>query len=55
MIELDRNIGHKSVTSINEFFIDRDELYHQVYQYIHEMDKLFAADLSVDGAAEIWV
>ena len=38
MIELDRNIGHKSVMSICELFIDRYEPYHLLYQAIHDME-----------------
>ena len=38
MIELDRNIGHKSVMSISEFFIDRDEPSDLVDQAIHDME-----------------
>ena len=67
MIELDRKIGHKSVMSIHEFFVDRDEPYHLVYQEIYDMegireasaeggngmDQLFEADLLVDGSAAI--
>ena len=30
IVELDRNISHKSVMSIREFFIDRDEPAHVV-------------------------
>ena len=38
MIELDRKIGHKSVMSIYEFLIDRDDLAHLVDQAIHYME-----------------
>ena len=67
MIELDRNIGHKSVMSIHEFFMDREDLDHLVDQAIHDMQgigdasdegvngmhQFFAADLSVNGAAAL--
>ena len=67
MIELDRNIGHNSVMSIREFFIDRDEPAHLVDQVIHDMEgigdtsaeggnrmgQLFAAAFSVDGSAAL--
>ena len=69
MIELDRNIGHNSVMSIREFFIDRDEPAHLVDQVIHDMEwigdrsaeganrmgPLLMAALSVDGSAVLWV
>ena len=69
MIELDRKIGHNSVMSIHEFFIDRDEPSHSVYQVIHDMEgigdtssdgdnrigQLFAAALSVNGSAALSV
>ena len=62
MIELDRNIGHKSVMSIHELFIDRDDPAHLVDHVIHDMKvigdasaegengmvRLFASSLSVD-------
>ena len=38
IIELDRNIGHNSVISICEFFIDRDDLSHLVDQVIHDVE-----------------
>ena len=38
MIDLDRNIGHKSVMYICQLFINRDKLSHQVYQVIHNME-----------------
>ena len=38
MIELDRNIGHKSVMPINELFIDRDGTAHLVYHALHDME-----------------
>ena len=38
IIELDRKIGHESVISICEFFIDRDDLAHLVDQVIHVME-----------------
>ena len=64
-IELDRKISHKSVMSIHEFFMDRDETDHLVDQAIHDMegigdardeedngmDQLFTSDFSVHGAA----
>ena len=64
MIELDRNIGHKSAMSICQFFIDREEPTDLVDQVIHDtegigdasvewanrMDKLFAEDFSFEGA-----
>ena len=67
MIELNRKIGHKSVMSIREFFIDRDETAHLVDQVIHYMEgighasaegangmgQLFAAALSVDGSSAL--
>ena len=67
MVELDRNIGHKSVMSIQGFFIDRYEPAHLVDQVIHDMEligessseggngmgQLFTADLPVDGAAAL--
>ena len=48
MIELDRNIGHNSVMSIREFFIDRDEPAHLVDQVIHDMEVI--GDTSAEGA-----
>ena len=67
MVELDRKIGHKSVMSIREFFMDRDEPAHLVDQAIHDMegigdtsaegangmDQLSAASFSVNGAAAL--
>ena len=67
IIELDRKIGHKSVMSICELFIDRDEPDHLVDQAIHDMEgigdasaeedngtyQLVAAYLSVDGSAAL--
>ena len=67
MIELDRNIGHNSVMSIREFFIDIDDPSHLVDQVIHDMEgivdtsaeganrtgRLFAAAFSVDGSAAL--
>ena len=67
IIELDRKIGHNSVMSICEFFIDRDEPDHLVYQVIHEMEgvgdtsyeegngmcQFFTEDLSVNGSATL--
>ena len=67
MIELDRKIGHKSVMSIRELFIDRYEPAHLVDQVIHDMEvigdasaegsngmgQLFAVDFLVDGSAEL--
>ena len=67
MIELDRKIGHNSVMSIREFFIDRDDPAHLVYQVIHEteglgytsaeganrMGQFFTADLLVNGSAAL--
>ena len=67
MVELDRKIGHKSVMSIHEFFIDRYEPAHIVDQVIHDMEvigdtsaegannmgQLFTAALSVDGSAAL--
>ena len=38
MMELDRKIGHNSVMSICEFFIDRDDLAHLVDQFIRDME-----------------
>ena len=69
MIELDRKIGHNSVMSIHEFFIDRDEPSHSVYQVIHDMEgigdtsseganrmgQLFVADFLVNGSTAILV
>ena len=37
MIELDRKIGHNSVMSIREFFVDTDEPSHLVDQFIRDM------------------
>ena len=62
MIESDRNIVHKSVMSICELFMDRDEPAHLVYQRIHDIKvivntsaegyndtyQLFAESVSVD-------
>ena len=67
MIELDRKIGHNSVISIRELFIDRDEPSHLVDQVIRFMEvigdtsadvanrmvRLFAVALSVDGSAAL--
>ena len=64
MIELDRKIGHNSVMSTHEFFIDRDDTTHLVDQVISDMEgivdtssdganrmgKLFVADLLVNGS-----
>ena len=65
MIELDRKIGHNTVISIHELFVDRYEPSHLIDQVINYMEgigdasaegangmgQLFAADLSVDGSA----
>ena len=67
MIELDRNIGHKSAMSICELFIGRDEPSHLLYQEIHDMEvivdasaeggngmgQLFKVDLLVNGASAL--
>ena len=67
MIELERKIGHNSVMSICEFFMDIDGPDHLVDQAIHDMkgigdvsdegkngmDKLFGVDFLVDGADKI--
>ena len=45
---LDRNIIHKSVMSIRELLIGRDELAHLVYQAIHDMEGI--GDASAEGA-----
>ena len=37
MIELEKKIGHKSVMSIRELFIDRDDPSHLVDQVIRDM------------------
>ena len=69
IIEPDSKIGHKSVMSIHEFFIDRDALAHLVDQAIHDMegiggasavgansmDQLFPVALLVNGAAALRV
>ena len=69
MIELDRKIGHNSVMSICEFFVDRDDPSHLVDQVIHDMEgigdtsaegdngmgQLFTADFLVDGSTALWV
>ena len=47
MIELDRNIGHNSVMSIREFFIDKDDPSHLVEQVIHYMEVI--VDTSAEG------
>ena len=66
-IELDKKIGHKSVMSIHELFMNRDELAHLVDQVIHYMEgigdassegdngmyQLFMVDLLVGGAAAL--
>ena len=48
IIELETKIGHKSVMSIREFFIDIDETAHLVDQAIHDMELI--GDASADGA-----
>ena len=48
MIELESKIGHNSVMSIREFFVDRDEPDHVVYQVIHDMEGI--GDKSAEGA-----
>ena len=67
MVEFDRNIGHKSVMSIRELFMDRYEPTHPLYQAINDMerigdasaegkkimDQFLALDLSVDGSATL--
>ena len=67
MTELDRKIGHKSVMSICEFFIDRYDPDHLVDQSIHDMegigdaiaeeadgmDQLLLAALLVGGSATL--
>ena len=60
MIELDGKIGHNSVISIHELFIDRYEPAHLVDQVIHKkgvnwMGQLSAAEFSFDGSAALWV
>ena len=47
IIELDRNIGHKRVMSICEFFIDKDEPSHLADQAIHDMEGI--GDTSTEG------
>ena len=49
MIELDRNIGHNSVMSICEFFVDRDDPSHLVDQVIHVMEGI--GDASAEGVS----
>ena len=51
IIELYRKIGHKSVMSICELFIDRDEPAHLVDQVINEMEEIGYA--SAEGANEM--
>ena len=67
MIELDRKIGHNTVISIHELFVDRYEPSYLVDQAIHDMEwigdisseganrmgQLFAAALSVHGSAAL--
>ena len=67
MIELERKIGHNSVMSIHELFIDRDDMVHIVKQVIHDMEvigdtstegtnsmgQLFAAALSINRSAAL--
>ena len=48
MIELYRKIGNKSVMSICELFIDRDDLDHLLDQAIHDMKVI--GDASTEGA-----
>ena len=48
MIELDRNIGHNSVISIRELFIDRYEPAYLVDQVIHVME--LTGDTIAEGA-----
>ena len=69
MIELNRKIGHNSVMSIREFFIDRDEPARLVDQVIHDMEvigytsaeggngmgQLFASVLLIYGPAVVLV
>ena len=69
MIQLDRTIGHKSVMSICEFSIDRDEPAHLVDQVINNMEgirdasdegangtgQLFAVVFFPDRSAALWV
>ena len=53
MIELDRQIGHKSVMSIRKLFIDRDEPAHLVDQVIHDMEEI--GDRSAEGSNGPWI
>ena len=69
IIELDRNIGHNSVMSICEFFIDRYDPDHLVDQVIHDMEgigdtstkeanrmgQLFVASLSINRSSALSV
>ena len=48
MIELVRKVGHNSVMSIHELFIDRDNLYHLVYRVINDMEGI--GDTIAEGA-----
>ena len=47
MIELGRNIGHKSFMSIHTFFMDKDEPAHLVDQAIRDMKVI--GDASDEG------
>ena len=48
MIELERKIGHNTVMSIFEWFIDRDEPAYLVDQVIHYMEGI--GDTSDEGS-----
>ena len=67
MIEFDRKIGHNSVMSSCELFIDRYELPHLLDQFIHDIEgivdtsaersnrigQFFAEDFLVDVSAAL--
>ena len=54
-IELNRNIGHKSVMSICELSIDRDDPDHILYQVIHDKEViLYASAKGFNGMVQLF-
>ena len=55
IIELDRNIGHKSVMSICEFFVGSDKPSHLVNQVIHDMEGIgYECDEGANGMYQLF-
>ena len=55
MIELDRNIGHKSVMSIHKFFVDWDEPAHLIDQAVYDMEEIgYTSDEGANGLDQLF-